>query len=234
MVRLMIGLVLIVFTAAIWVKAVGNFHHHLYAELIPESLRETTLEQRTSDSVSPQDRQQLQRATRFRDEILFAGWGLLVGGIIGTFCGRFSTRSQLKSAGVSGAILGALAGALTAYSGHAFQSNVTLDTHPAVLIMARTFAMFLPMALAMGVAASISGIFNRDLADGVVGAVVGLLIGAVVFGFLSYADPQYREQPTDILPTHTRNLALIGTLPLFMCLMIGIRMRRKPKWSQFA
>ncbi len=226
MVRMFVGIVLSIVFTALWCFVLAKFYEK---ERFVSA--ETRAEIAKTLQVTPDQRTELNRSVRICDEFAFGLLGLLVGGVIGGCCGRAAnTAVALKGAGI-GAILGLVTGAAGGYFGHAFQANVQLSDNSTVHSVLRLIAMFLPFAIAVGFAAALSGSLKRDAMDTIVGAILGLLIAATVYGLLSDANPSTRETESNILPFYVRNQAmLMGVLATTMCLLICSQtLRSKPK-----
>lgn len=223
--RLVIGLVLLCVVAAAWIFGMAKTYDDrafVSAETM-EIINKTLM-------VTDEHRQELNRSARISDEISFGLLGLLAGAIIATCSGRFSDQSKLIKAGIAGALLGGLTGAAAGYIGHSFQAHVSLVENSTVHAVLRLIAMFLPFGLAMGFAAALSGEFKRDASDAIVSAVLGILIGAAIYGLASDANPSARETETQIMPFHQINRILLVTILTFLVsLMIAAQMMRKPK-----
>jgi hypothetical protein len=230
MTRLVIGLVLLCLVSAAWVFGMSKMYddRSFVSAETKEVIAKTLM-------VTDEHRQELNRSARITDEFAFGLLGLLAGAVIATCSGRFSNQSSLTKAGIFGAVLGGLAGAVAGYIGHAFQANVSLVENSTVHAVLRLIAMFLPFAIAMGAATAISGDFKRDVSDTMVSAIMGLLIGATIYGLASDAIPGAREQETQIMPLHLQNrILLVTVLTMLTSLMIAGQMLRKPKEAAVA
>jgi membrane-bound metal-dependent hydrolase YbcI (DUF457 family) len=227
MLRLLVGLILLAVLTAGWCAVLDKYYLTYKDEFVPA---ETRAEIAKTLQVTEQQRAELNRAVRICDQIAFGLLGLGVGAVIGGCCGRTDSNSGNLRAGLVGMMLGCLTGALAGYIGHAFQAGVMLPVNSTVYAVLRLIAMFLPFALAVGFAAALSGNLKRDAMDTIVGAVLGLLIAATVYGLASDANPAARETETDIMPFHLQNRILfMGSLSILIGLMIAAQTLRKPK-----
>ncbi len=225
MVRLVIGLVLLVIISAGWILGMSK----LYDEQAFVSAETKEIIQKTL-MVTDEHRQELNRSKRISDEIAFGLLGIFAGAVIASCNGRFSTQSKLIKAALFGAVLGGVTGALAGYLGHAFQNNVRIVENSTVHTVLRLIAMFLPFALAMGVTSAMSGVLGRDVSDAIVSAIMGLLIGATIYGLASDASPSTRETETQIMPFYLQNRILLVTIvTMLISVMISAQMLRKPK-----
>ncbi len=225
MVRLVIGLVLLGAIAAAWVFGMGKLYDDRYfvSQETKDIIAKTLM-------VTAEHRLELNRSTRICDEISFGLLGLFAGVVIATCSGRFSDAGNTTIAGLTGALLGGLTGAAAGYIGHSFQAHVALVENSTVHAVLRLISMFLPFALSMGIATALSGVFKRDASDAIVSAVLGVLIGATIYGLISDANPKARETEGHIMPFHLVNRICLATiLPMLTSLMIAAQMLRKPK-----
>lgn len=225
MARLFLGVILCIAFTPLWCFAISSFYEK-DSFVTPETRAEIA----KVLQVTPEQRVELNRSVRICDELTFGLLGLLLGGVLAACCGRASsTIDALRAAGI-GALLGALTGATAGYLGHAFQSYVHTSDNATVHTVMRLLSMFLPFAVAVGLAVALSGNLKRDAMDSIVGAVLGMLIAVTVFGLLSDANPSTRESETDILPRHLVNQAmLMGILGVTMCVLISSQtLRKKP------
>ncbi len=220
MTRLVIGMVLLCLVSAAWVFGLSKMYDdRMFVSAETKEIIAQTL------MVTDEHRQELNRSARLTDEIAFGLLGLFAGAIIATCSGRFSSQASLRNAGIVGAVLGGLTGAAAGYIGHSFQAHVNLVENSTVHAVMRLIAMFLPFALAMGAATAMSGVFKRDVSDTTVSAIMGLLIGATIYGLASDAIPGAREQVTQIMPMHLQNRILLVTIVMMLtCLMIAGQM----------
>lgn len=230
MMRLVIGLALLCLISAAWVFGLSKIYDdRVFVSAETKEIIAQTL------MVTDEHRQELNRSARMTDEIAFGLLGFLAGAVIATCSGRFSNQASLVKAGILGAVLGGLTGAAAGYIGHSFQAHVNLVENSTVHAVMRLIAMFLPFAIAMGAATAMAGVFKRDVSDTMVSAVMGILIGATIYGLASDAVPGAREQETQIMPMHLQNrILLVTVLMMLTSLMIAGQMLRKPKETALA
>jgi ABC-type Co2+ transport system permease subunit len=225
--RLVVGIVLLLALTAGWCWLLSRNYMHYKEDFVSPETRALIAQ---TLQVTEEQRAELNRAIRICDEIAFGLMGLAVGAVIGGCCGRTNSRASSMKAILVGLVLGCLTGALAGYMGHAYQARVVMEMNSTVHSVLRLIAMFLPFAIAVGFAAALSGNLKRDGMDTIVGAVLGLLVAATVYGLASDFNPNTRETESDIMPFHLVNRAmLMGLLSILISLMIAAQTLRKPK-----
>ncbi len=114
------------------------------------------------------------------DMIIWGTYGLVFAAWCGFWCPVKLPAKRRAIGAVGGAFLGIIAGISTAQIGHWYDHTIPFPPDPMLYWFGRWALMLLPLAVAAGAAAGIVG-SKRDCTEGMVGAILGMLLSVTVY-----------------------------------------------------
>ncbi len=145
------------------------------------------------------------------DIIVFGILGLTIATLAGGASQPAVSLGKRMLGSASGLVLGLLAGVGAACLGYWFDSHVQFPRDPMLYWVGRWSLMLLPIAIASGFAASIAGDFRKDLAESLVGAIMGAATATIIYCLLSGVVAPI-EHHVQVFPGFTGNRLLIISL----------------------
>ncbi len=162
-------------------------------------------EARKSLEVTPAQMKELRSAELSSDMIAYGIFSTLMCGAIAACCSLSkNTAGQLLGL-VIGLVFGASAGAGMGWIGHWLELNPAfVISDPMIYSVVRWSIMLLPVAIAAGIATSISTGSLNELGHAVLGAILGAVSAAAVYSVVAGALTTI-EARSKILPFHDAN-----------------------------
>jgi MFS family permease len=178
-------------------------------------------EARRSLEVTDEQMSELKSAALSSDMIAFGIMGAVLAGGFAALLGKATQTSKRPIGLVAGAVLGLGAGALGAMAGHWFVESPPFDINdPMLYSFVRWILILGGVAGAAGLATALVGNFQKDAANAVIGALIGLFAAAAIYALAS-GSMTTAEQKNKILPHHFDNQLLI-IVASFTCIGLGI------------
>ncbi len=190
-------------------------------------------EARKSLEVTPSQMLELRSAELSSDMIAYGIFSALMCGALAACCSRSeNTAGQLLGLAI-GLVVGAIAGAGMGWIGHWLElSPAFVISDPMIYSVVRWSIMLLPVAIAAGIATSISTFSPNEIGHAVMGAILGAVSAAAVYSVVAGSVTTI-EARSKILPFHDANRVLIVAASIF-CMGVGIilQLHRKGKVEQ--
>ena len=178
-------------------------------------------EARKSIEVSVSQMKELRSAELSSDMIAFGIFSALLCGVLASCLGVSKNVSGRFGSLVIGLVLGAIAGAGMGWIGHWLELNPAFEiSDPTVYTVVRWCIMLLPVAIAAGIATSISTKSFNQIAHSVIGALLGAVGAAMIYAVVAGTFTTI-ESRSKVLPFHDANRILIISASTF-CIGIGI------------
>lgn len=177
-------------------------------------------EARASLEVTDAQRKELNEALWASNAIAFSIFGAVVCATVGTFVelAPKTTGHRLLTI-LLGCILGGIGGLAMGVIGHQYHESLeSVIEDPMVHVFTRLATMFLPVAVAVGLTAVFASKQKADLVNGIVGAFLGGLLTAIVYGVSSGLLTRL-EIVAAIMPGNSENRYLLFVTA---CLSIGV------------
>ncbi len=202
--------------------------HKVYSSNYPFVL--ASEEARKSVEVTPAQMLELRSAELSSDMIAYGIFSALLCGALAACCSvSKNARGQILGLLV-GLALGAGAGAGMGWIGHWLElSPAFVISDPMIYSVVRWSIMLLPVAIAAGIATSISTGSMNELGHSVIGAILGAVSAAAIYSVVAGTFTTI-EARSKILPFHDANRILMVAASIF-CIGFGIilQLHRKGK-----